>query len=235
MARSAHLRGSSEPRWVPMDKDLPVATTAVEVGEGERDAAVNRLHNVFSAGELSNECFSGVLEQESSPLLRTPISNSHADAATAGPAHALLAAAGRATRAASRQMASIQLGSGWQLAADTTIRTGFGTTQVDLTAASWDTDQINLHLETWGSIDVLVPEGVAVQMVGELGDVHLESLSAPVAGGPVLRISTSGPTGVIRIHHPRERTGGRFTRWRRGVGSPRSGRHRDTISDRSSR
>jgi hypothetical protein len=217
-----------------MDKDLPVATTAVEVGEGERDAAVNRLHNVFSAGELSNECFSGVLEGIFA-------ASTHADLETAmltlPPLVRLTPSWLRLAEPLVLQSAdgSIQLGSGWQLAADTTIRTGFGTTRVDLAAASWDTDRINLHLETWGSIDVLVPEGVAVQMVGELGDVHLESLSAPVAGGPVLRISTSGPTGVIRIHHPRERTGGRLTRWRRGVGSPRSGRHRDTISDRSSR
>lgn len=91
-------------------------------------------------------------------------------------------------------------------------------------AASWDTHQINLHLETWGSIEVLVPEGVAVQMVGGSGSVHLESLSAPVPSGPVLRISTSGPTGVIRIRHPRERNGGPFTRWRRRTtGSPSSG------------
>jgi hypothetical protein len=55
---------------------------------------------------------------------------------------------------------------------------------------------------------------VAVQMVGGAGSVHLESLCAPVPGGPVLRISTSGPTGVIRIRHPRERNGGPFTRWR---------------------
>ena len=77
----------------------------------------------------------------------------------------------------------LQLGSGWQLAADTTISTGFGAARVDLTAASWDSCQINLHLETWGSIEVLVPEGVAVQMVGGSGDIHLESLSTPATGG----------------------------------------------------
>jgi hypothetical protein len=56
---------------------------------------------------------------------------------------------------------------------------------------------------------------VAVQMVGGPGNVHLESLSAPVPHGPVLRISTSGPAGVVRICHPRERRGGPFKRWRR--------------------
>ena len=120
----------------------------------------------------------------------------------------------------------LQLGSGWQLAADTTISTGFGAARLDLTAASWDTHQINLRLETWGSIEVLVPEGVAVQIVSGSARVQLESLSPPVPGGPVLRISTSGPTGVIRIRHPNERSGEPFTRSRRRrtAGSPSSGR-----------
>ena len=110
---------------------------------------------------------------------------------------------------------ALQLGSGWQLAADTTIGTGFGAARLDLTAASWDVHQINLRLQTWGSIEVLVPKGVAVQMLGGSASVLLESLSPPVPGGPVLRISTSGPTGVIRIRHPKKRNGGPFTRWRR--------------------
>ena len=57
-------------------------------------------------------------------------------------------------------------GPGWQLAADTTVSTGFGTARLDLTTASWDAQDINLRLETWGSIEVLVPEGVAIQLVG---------------------------------------------------------------------
>ena len=36
-----------------------------------------------------------------------------------------------------------------------TIRTGFGAARLDLTAACWDDDQINLRLETRGSIEVL--------------------------------------------------------------------------------
>ena len=51
-------------------------------------------------------------------------------------------------------------------------------------------------------------------LAGGAGRVHLESLSTPVPGGPVLRISTSGPAGVIRIRHAGARRH-RFTRWRR--------------------
>ena len=110
---------------------------------------------------------------------------------------------------------NLQLGSGLQLAAETTVSTGVGAARLDLTAASWDCDLITLRLETWGSTEVLVPEGVAVQIVGGSGNVRLESLSLPVPGGPVLRISTFGPTGVIRIRHPKGRSGRPLMRWRR--------------------
>ncbi len=202
---------------------LPVATTAVEVGENERDAAINRLHNVFSAGELSHKCLSGALE---GILAASTLADLETAMRTLPPLVRRTPSSQRLAKPLVLQSAdgSIQLGSGWQLAADTTIRTGLGTARVDLAAASWDAHQINLHLETWGSIDVLVPEGVAVQIVGGPGNVHLESLSAPVAGGPVVRISISGPTGVIRIYHPGERNGGWFTRWRRSTRSPSSGR-----------
>jgi hypothetical protein len=109
----------------------------------------------------------------------------------------------------------LHLGAGWQLAADTTIITGFGTARVDLTAASWDAPRIDLRLETWGSMEILVPEGATVQMVGGSGRVQLDSLSPPVPGGPVLRISTSGPTGAIRIRDTKKPKSGPSTRRRR--------------------
>ena len=127
-----------------------------------------------------------------------------------------------------RANGDLKLGSGWQLAADTTISVAFGTAWLDLTAASWDADDINLHLETRaGAIELIIPEGVAVQMVGGSGRVQLESLSPPLPGGPVLRVSTLGPTGVIRIRHPKKRRAGPLTRWRRqsgAAGRPSSGR-----------
>jgi hypothetical protein len=216
---------------VPVNKDLPVAAPLDGADEDDRVAAIARLHDLFSAGELSLERFSGVLEQ----VFAAP---SHADLEAAMLALPPLVRLTPASRQLAKPLVlraadgGLQLGSGWQLAADTTISTGFGAAQLDLTAASWDTHQINLRLETWGSIEVLVPEGVAVQIVSGSGRVQLESLSPPVPGGPVLRISTSGPTGAIRIRHPKERNGGLFTRWRRRrtAGSPSSG-DRPRLSD----
>jgi len=203
--------------WVKMlrvNEHLPVAAPVDEVDEDDRAAAIARVHDLFIAGNLALEKFSELLEQVFTAPGRADL---EAAMLTLPPLVRLTPTSRRLTKPLILHAGDggLQLGHGWQLAADTTISTGFGATRVDLTAASWDSSQINLRLETWGSIEVLVPEGVAVQMTGGSGHIHLESLSTPATGGPVLRISTSGPTGVIRIRHPKEHNEGWITRWRR--------------------
>jgi hypothetical protein len=197
-----------------VNEDSPGLAPLDGVDEDARAAAVSRLHDLISGGGLSLEHFSGILEQVFAAA-------SHGELEAAMLALPSLVRLTPASQRLARPLVlhvpdgGLELGSGWQLAANTAIGTGFGVARLDLTAASWDLNQINLHLQTWGSIEVLVPKGVAVQMLGGSASVELESLSAPVPGGPVLRISTSGPTGVIRIRHPKKRNGRPFTRWRR--------------------
>ena len=177
-------------------------------------AGIARLHELVRGGSLSLERFSAILEQ-------VLAARGHADleaAMSALPPVVRLTPASRrlAQPLVLRADGALKLGAGWQLAADTTISVAFGTAWLDLTAASWDANQINLRLEIRaGAIEVIVPEGVAVQMVGGSGRVELESLSAPLPAGPLLRVSTFGPTGVIRIRHPKKRKAGPLTRWRR--------------------
>jgi hypothetical protein len=200
---------------VPVNEGFPIAALD-GVNEDDRDAAIARLHELFSTGELSLDRFCELLERVFAAPGHADLEAAMSSLPPLPPLVHLTPTSRRLTEPLMLRTADggLQLGTGWQLAADTTISTGFGAARVDLTAASWDSCQINLRLETWGSIEVLVPEGVAVQIVGGSGHVHLESLSVPATGGPVLRISTSGPTGVIRIRHPKERSEGLFTRWK---------------------
>lgn len=197
-----------------MDESRPGLAALDGVEEDARVAAVTRLHDLIRGGGLSLERFPAILEQVFAAA-------SHAELEAAMSALPSLV---RLTPVAQRLPtplvlhvpdSDLELGYGWQLAADTAIGTGFGVARVDLSAASWDLPQINLHLQTWGSIEVLVPVGVAVQMIGGSASVQLESLSPPVPGGPLLRISTSGPTGVIRIRNPHKRNGRPFTHRKR--------------------
>ena len=201
-------------KMLSVNRDRSVSAPVDGVDDDARLAAIARLHELFSDGGLSLERFSAVLEQVFAAA-------SHAELEAAMSALPPLVRLTPASRRLARPLvlrvpdSELRLGSGWQLAADTTIATGFGAALIDLSSASWDADQINLCLETWGSIEVLLPEGVAVQLLGGSAAVELESLSPPVPGGPLLRISTSGPTGVIRMRHPTERSGGLFMRGRR--------------------
>lgn len=201
-------------KMVRMFEDLLVSQRPDLVDEEDRVAAMDRLHELVSGGKLSLERFSAVLEL-------VLAADNHADleaamSAVPPPVRPTPASRRLAQPLVLQADGSLKLGSGWQLAADTTISVAFGTAWLDLGAASWDANQIDLRLETRaGAIEVIVPEGVAVQMVGGSGRIQLESLSRPIPGGPVLRISTSGPTGVIRIRHPKKRRTGPLTRWRR--------------------
>jgi hypothetical protein len=189
---------------LPVTAAPPVIAPSDRVDEEVRVAAIGRLRDLFSGGEVSYACFSSVLEQLFA-------AGGHVDLESAMQALPPLVRLTPSARRLAEPLflhaadGGLRLGSGWQLAEETTVRTGVGSAVIDLTAASWDALHVSLRLETWGSIEVLVPKGVAVQMAGGAGRVLLEALDAPVPGGPVLRISTSGPAGVIRIRHSRER------------------------------
>ncbi len=199
---------------VPVFEDRPRLAPLDGVESPDRVAAIERLHDLVRGGSLSLERFSAVLG-------RVLAAGDYADLEAAMSALPPLVRVTPASRRLAEPLVlradgDLKLGAGWQLAADTTIHIAFGTAWLDLTAASWDANQINLRLETRaGAIELIVPEGVAVQMVGGSGRVQLESLSAPVPAGPVLRVSTLGATGVIRIRHPKKRRVGLLTPWRR--------------------
>jgi len=197
-----------------VDEEL-VAASPDGVDEEQRHAAVTRLHDLFSAGRLPHERFVLLLDEVYAARRLVDLE----EALSALPPLVRLTPPARrlagplVVRAADRRL---ELGPGWQLARVTTVSTGVGAARLDLTRASWDADQVDLRLETWGSIEVLVPEGVTVQAVGGSGRVDLASLSPPLPGGPVLTIATSGPAGTIRVRHAKEGTGGpRSHRWRR--------------------
>ncbi len=138
-------------RMVPVYEDHPRSSSLDRVGEEDRVAAVDRLHELIRVGSLSLESFSAILERvlaavgyadlESAmlalppPVRLTPVSRRLADPLVL------------------RANGDLKLGSGWQLAADTTISVAFGTAWLDLTAASWDADDINLRLRDPGGRD----------------------------------------------------------------------------------
>jgi hypothetical protein len=187
-----------------------------QVDERDRSAAIRRLNDLFTCGNLSLELHSGRSDEV---IAATTLAQLEAAMFSLPPVVRLTPASRRLAGKLVLNVpdGNLQLGSGWQLASNTTIRTGVGSARLDLTSASWDAPEIDLRLETWGSIEVVVPQGVAVQVTGGMGRIQLEALAAPVPGGPLLRISSSGPAGVIRIRHPSAYVAGFMKRRRQQV------------------
>jgi hypothetical protein len=190
----------------------PVDTTE----DSERVAATARLQELVANGELSLDRFSQALERVLAARTRADL-----EAAMTGmpPLVHLTPSARRLAQPleVATGLQHLRLGPGWQLASRTTVSTGTGKCTLDLTAATWDSLEVDLHLRTaTGAIDVIIPEGVAVQMASVKGNVKLESLVPPAPASPLLRVFAETGVGRVRFRHPREPRPAGQARWRLG-------------------
>jgi hypothetical protein len=186
-----------------MAEEYPVPSSPEPVDDSERLAAVARLRDLVGTGGLSLERFSASLDQ----VLAAKDQADLEMAMAALPSLVRLTPASRRLAQPSKVDAGIgklHLGAGWQLASETEVSASTGKVWLDLTSATWDAREIDLRVRVvTGKIEVIVPKGVAVQMVSASGRVRLDNLVPPVPGAPVLRVvaSTSNGGGRIRFAH----------------------------------
>ncbi len=115
-------------------------------------------------------------------------------------------------------MGRLRLAGRWQLARETHISADLGSISLDLTQAEFDDHVIDLHVYTgWGSITIIVPQGVDIQVIRHRGGVD-SRLEPPVPGLPLVRLDLTTNIGRVHLRHPRHHD--RPRRW------PRSSRHR---------
>jgi Domain of unknown function (DUF1707) len=199
---------------------VPVPVSREPVDDSERLAAVARLHDLVGTGGLSLERFSASLEQ-------VLAANDQADLETAMAALPSLVRLTPASRRLSQPLkldagiGKLRLGAGWQLAGETEVTASTGKVWLDLTGATWDSRSIDLRLRVvTGKIEVIVPKGVAVQILSATNRVTLDNLVPPVPGAPVLRVvaSTAAGGGRIRFTHELQQRA-RSHWWQRGKAS----------------
>jgi hypothetical protein len=104
-------------------------------------------------------------------------------------------------------MGRLCLAGRWQLAAETHVSADLGSVRLDLTEADFDDHVIDLHVYSgWGTITIIVPRGVGVQIVKHRGGVS-SRLEPPVPGFPLVRLDVTTMIGRVRLRHPNARSG----------------------------
>jgi hypothetical protein len=94
----------------------------------------------------------------------------------------------------------------WQVASQTHISAELGSIRLDLTEAEFDDHVVDLHVYTgWGSITIIVPPGVGVQVIRHRGGVD-SRLDPPVPGLPLIRLDVTTNIGRVHLRHPSQLT-----------------------------
>ena len=113
----------------------------------------------------------------------------------------------------------LRLDGRWQLAAHTHISADLGSVRLDLTDAEFDDQVIDLHVYTgWGTITIIVPRGIDVQIIRHRGGVS-SLLEPPVPGFPLIRLDVTTNIGKVRLRHPEGRDLTRRSRRGRAAGA----------------
>jgi hypothetical protein len=105
----------------------------------------------------------------------------------------------------------------WQVARETHVSADLGSVKIDLTEAEFDDRDVELHVYTGGgSITIIVPPGVGVQIIKHRGGVDLR-LEPPLPGAVLVRLDVTTNIGRVHLRHPRPRELKRRHRAPRGI------------------
>jgi hypothetical protein len=102
-------------------------------------------------------------------------------------------------------MRRLRLTGRWQVARETHVSADLGSVKIDLTEAEFDDRDVELHVYTgWGSITIIVPRGVGVQVIKHRGGLD-SRLEPPVPGSVLVRLDVTTNIGRVYLRHPRPR------------------------------
>ena len=171
----------------------------VRASDAERDATVNRLRDAAAEGRLTLEELTDRIEAAANAVTRAELAPLTSDLPAT-------AAIGIATQTAGiRGVGDVKRSGPWTVLADNSFRTWFGNIKLDLREAQISATETHIHARgLFGNVDLLVPEGVEVEVQArtQVGRTNLQ-LSSAIPGAP--RIVLTGGTffGDIKVRHRR--------------------------------
>ena len=182
---------------------------AILAGDRDRDDSIAQLTGAVAEGRLTLEEFSdrgGVAQtartqSELALLTRDlPATRPPATVSTAAPVR---------HRAVFSKL--VRRGP-WELEQRSSCRCIFGTVSFDLTQARLSGAETELDIyNLFGTVTVIVPEGVEVTVTGggAFASQVIESPKPTAPGAPRLRISARGPGGTLYVRTPQDRPANR--------------------------
>jgi DUF1707 SHOCT-like domain/Cell wall-active antibiotics response LiaF, C-terminal len=172
----------------------------VRASDAERDACVDQLRDAAAEGRLTLEELADRIEAAASSATRGELAKLTADLP------APLPAASPHEASMIRTAGDIKRSGAWVVPAECAFRSYFGHIKLDLRDARMSATEVHIHaFAMFGNVDLLVPEGVHVDIRARarIGQLKHEAGSPPAPGAP--RIVLTGGTGFgdVTVRHRR--------------------------------
>lgn len=172
----------------------------VRASDAERNEIIEHLREAAAEGRLTMEELTDRIELAANAVMRSDLEALTADLPASG-----VAVATPVGNARERGMGDVKRSGAWVVPAYSEFRSWTGNIKLDLRQATISSREIVIDAFTpLGNIDLLVPEGVHVEVRAEtrLGSLKQDA-SAPAPGAP--RVILTGGTwcGTIKIRNKR--------------------------------
>jgi hypothetical protein len=187
---------------------------AVPIGDPDRERAADLLQRACGEGRLTLEEFSvrvgAVWAADSAAEL---------EKATDGLAPAPLVGTGQVIEKITCVFGENKRVGRWRLPRALRVLTVFGETELDLREVQTDADVVEITGRcVFGSVKVIVPEGVEVDLAGSALFASRDVKLAPVprlAGTPLVRVTMSTYFGEVTVRSKGPNSGSPLARWAR--------------------
>jgi Domain of unknown function (DUF1707) len=167
----------------------------VRASDAEREAAVDHLREAAVEGRLTLEELADRSEAANRAVTRGELARLTADLPVPLPAAPLPAY--KVTT-----MGDVKRAGAWIVPGESRYRSWMGNIQLDLRQARIGAAEVHIHAWTpFGTIDLLVPEGVEVDVRAH-GKVKQDSARV-IPGAPRIVLTGGSRFGVIRVRHKR--------------------------------
>ena len=171
----------------------------VRASDADREATVDRLREAAGEGQLSLGELTDRIEAAVDAVMRSDLVPLTCD--LPGPA-----AIGVARQPSGvRGLGDVKRSGPWTVPAESSFRTWLGHIKLDLREAQISAAETHIHARAlFGNIDLLVPEGIAVEVHARthLGRTNLQA-SSGAPGAPRIVLTGGTFSGNMSVRHPR--------------------------------